>query len=84
MPAPGIMQNTTATHNFMGTFIPFYAMIPHMEMMPAAIAAQMAITQKNAALSMIKQTARMQQAIVDMIAESVPASGRGGIVNIAA
>lgn len=59
-------------------------MIPHMEMMPAAIAAQMAITQKNAALSMIKQTARMQQAIVDMIAESVPASGRGGIVNIAA
>lgn len=55
-----------------------------MEMLPAAIAAQMAITQKNAALSMIKQAAQMQQAIVDMIAESVPASGRGGIVNIAA
>lgn len=58
-----------------------------MDMLPAAIAAQMAITQQNAALSMIKKTAQMQQQVVNMLAESalsVSASGRGGVVNIAA
>lgn len=58
-----------------------------MDMMPAAIAAQMAITQQNAALSMIKKSAEMQQQIADVIlegAQAVSASSRGGIVNIAA
>ncbi len=56
-------------------------------MMPAAIAAQMAMTQQNVALSMIKKSAEMQQQIADVImegAQSVPSSSRGGIVNIAA
>ncbi len=58
-----------------------------MDMMPAAIAAQMAMTQQNVALSMIKKSAEMQQQIADVImegAQSVPSSSRGGIVNIAA
>lgn len=43
---------------------------------------QMAITQKNAAMNMIKQSAQMQQQIVDMLA--VAASGRGGNVDFSA
>lgn len=50
--------------------------------MPAAIAAQMAIVQKNVALSMIKQTADTQAQIADILMASV--SGRGGNVNISA
>ncbi len=50
--------------------------------MPAAIAAQMAIVQQRAALSMIKQTAEMQTQIADILMASV--SGRGGSVDIAA
>ena len=53
-----------------------------MGMMPAAIAAQMAITQKNVALSMIKQSADMQSQIADMLMASI--SSRGGTVNISA
>lgn len=56
-------------------------------MLPAAIAAQMAITQQRVALSMIKQTAQMQQQIADVVLEgaaNAAASGRGQIVNIAA
>ena len=51
-----------------------------MEAIPAQIAMQMAIVQKNAAMSMVKQTAEMQQQIVDMLA--VSASNRGGSVNL--
>ena len=50
--------------------------------MPAAIAMQMAMTQQNVALSMIKQTAQMQQQIADVLMATV--SGRGGNVNISA
>ncbi len=56
-------------------------------MIPAAIAAQMAITQKNVALSMIKQSANMQKQVVSMIAESaasLSAATRGNTINIAA
>ena len=38
-----------------------------MEAIPAQIAMQMAIVQKNAAMSMVKQTAEMQQQIVDTV-----------------
>lgn len=58
-----------------------------MDMLPAAIGMQMAITQQKAALSMIKSSADAQQAVVNMIAEvseQISASGRGQIVNIAA
>ena len=58
-----------------------------MDMMPAAIAAQMAMTQQNVALSMIKKSAEMQKQIADVILEgsqAVSASSRGGIVDIAA
>lgn len=53
-----------------------------MDLMPAAIAAQMAIVQKNVAMSMIKQTADAQAKIADILMAS--ASSRGGNVNIAA
>jgi hypothetical protein len=53
-----------------------------MEMLPAQIAMQMAMTQQNVALSMVKKTAEMQQQIADMLL--VAASGRGGNVNISA
>ena len=53
-----------------------------MDLMPAAIAMQMAMTQQNAALSMIKQTAQMQTQIADILMATV--SGRGGSVNISA
>lgn len=53
-----------------------------MEMMPATIAVQMAMTQQNAALSMIKQTAEMQQQVADLLMATV--SGRGGTVNLTA
>lgn len=58
-----------------------------MDMLPAAIGMQMAITQQKATMSMIKSAAEAQQAVVDMVAEAsanIAASGRGQIVNIAA
>jgi hypothetical protein len=57
-----------------------------MEMLPAAIAMQMAMTQQNLALSMVKKTADMQQQIASVLMESlsVSAPSRGGVVNIAA
>ena len=51
-----------------------------MEALPAQIAMQMAMVQKNAVMGMLKQTAEMQQQIVDML--TVAASGRGGNVNL--
>lgn len=48
----------------------------------AAIAVQMAMTQQKVALSMMKQTAEMQQQIADILMAAV--SGRGGVVDIAA
>ena len=53
-----------------------------MDLMPAAIAAQMAMAQQKVALSMIKQTAEMQTQIADILLATV--SGRGSVVNIAA
>ncbi len=53
-----------------------------MDLMPAAIAAQMAMVQQNVALSMLKQTAQTQAQIADILMASV--SGRGNNVNIAA
>jgi hypothetical protein len=53
-----------------------------MDLMPAAIAAQMAMAQQRVALSMIKQTAEMQTQIADILMASV--SSRGSVVNIAA
>jgi len=51
----------------------------------AGIAAQLALTQQAIALQMIRQNAEMQQAIVEMIAQTVvPAGSRGGAVNISA
>lgn len=58
-----------------------------MDMLPAAMAMQMAIVQQNASMSMLKSSADAQKAVVNMIAETsaqISASGRGQIVNIAA
>lgn len=51
-----------------------------MDMMPAAIAMQMATTQQNVALSMIKKTAETQQQIADILMATI--SGRGGSVDL--
>lgn len=50
-----------------------------MNVAPAAIAAQMAIVQKDAAMSMLKAAAQAEQAIVEMVAA---AADRGANVNI--
>lgn len=58
-----------------------------MDLMPAALSAQMAITQQKVALSMMKKTAEAQQQVANILlegAQAVSASSRGGIVNIAA
>lgn len=49
-------------------------------MLPAAIAMNMAMVQQNVALSMIKQTAQVQQQIGDMLMATV--SNRGANVNL--
>lgn len=58
-----------------------------MTAIPAAIAAQTAITQQSIALAVVKQNAQADQAIVGILqqaVESAPASGsRGSNVNIA-
>ena len=51
-----------------------------MDILPAAIAAQMAMTQQNVALSMIKKTAETQQQIADILMATI--SGRGGSVDL--
>lgn len=51
-------------------------------MLPAAIAMQMAMTQQNVAMSMIKKSAEMQAQVADILMAAV--SGRGGNVNISA
>lgn len=56
-----------------------------MEALPAQIAMQMAMTQQNVAMSMLKKTAEMQQQIADIVTEgalTAAASARGGKVNI--
>jgi hypothetical protein len=58
-----------------------------MDMLPASLAAERAILQKNVALSMIKQTTQMQAQIATILTnavESVAASNRGSVVDIAA
>ncbi len=51
-----------------------------MEAMPAAIAMQMVMVQQNTALSMIKQTAQVQQQVADVLMATI--SGRGQNVNL--
>lgn len=58
-----------------------------MTSIPAGIAAQQAITQQAIALETVKKSAEADQVIANLLAEaveSVPASSRGGIVNITA
>lgn len=55
--------------------------------LPAVMAAEQAMTQQKAALSMIKQSAQADQAMASLLeeaAKTVPASGRGANVNITA
>lgn len=51
-----------------------------MEALPAQIAMEMAMVQRNAMMGMIKQTAQVQQQIADMLAVTV--SSRGGSVDL--
>lgn len=51
-----------------------------MDMLPATIAMQMAMTQQNVALSMIKKTAETQQQIADILMTTI--SSRGNSVNL--
>lgn len=51
-----------------------------MEMLPAAIAMQMAMVQQNVSLSMLKQTAQTQQQIADVLMATI--SSRGQNVNL--
>lgn len=56
------------------------------DLLPASIGAQMAQTQQRVALSMLKQTAQMQQQIANMVqqgADEVSASARGQNVDLA-
>lgn len=58
-----------------------------MDMLPAALSAQMAITQQNAAMAMLKSSAQADRAIANILEQAitnVPTGGRGGIVNFAA
>lgn len=58
-----------------------------MDLMPAALSAQMAITQQNAAMSMLKASAQADRAIANILAEAisnVPTGSRGGMVNFTA
>jgi hypothetical protein len=48
----------------------------------AAIAAKQAMFQHQISLAMVKSNAEAQQSIVQMIAETVNATGKGQIVNI--
>jgi hypothetical protein len=55
--------------------------------MEAGITAQIAMTQQAVALSVMKQSADMQQKMADILMESivsVPTGGRGGLVNMTA
>lgn len=54
------------------------------DMEVAAVAVQQAMLQSNLGLAMVKKNADMQQAMVNMIAETVNATGRGQMVNIRA
>lgn len=48
----------------------------------AAIAAQQAMFQQQMMLSMVKSSVESQQAVAQMVAETVNASGLGQIVNL--
>ncbi len=54
---------------------------------PSGIAAEQALLRQAVALSVLKQSAQADKAIANILeqaVQSVPASGRGGIVNISA
>lgn len=58
-----------------------------MEMLPAAISAQMAINQQNVAMAMLKSSAQADRAIANLLADAiqnVPTGSRGGSVNFTA
>lgn len=58
-----------------------------MEMLPAAISAQMAINQQNVAMAMMKSSAQADRAIANILEQaisSVPTGSRGGLVNFSA
>jgi hypothetical protein len=58
-----------------------------MESLPAALAAQMAITQNNVAMAMIKSSAQADRQIANILADAisnVPTGSRGGSVNFSA
>ncbi len=58
-----------------------------MDLMPAALSAQMAITRNNAVMGMMKQSAQADQQIATLLAnavESVSGSGRGSLINMTA
>jgi hypothetical protein len=58
-----------------------------MSELPAAIAAQMAITQNNVALSVVKSSAEADRAIANILQDAitnVPTGSRGGNVNFSA
>lgn len=58
-----------------------------MEMLPAALSAQMAMTQNNVAMAMIKSSAQADRQIANILADAitnVPTGSRGGLVNMAA
>lgn len=52
-----------------------------MDMMPAAIAMQMAMVQQSVALSALKRSFETQQQVADMLMATIDAS-RGGNVNL--
>lgn len=58
-----------------------------MDMMPAAISAQMAMNQQNVAMAMLKSSAQADRAIANILMEAVqnvPTGSRGGAVNFTA
>lgn len=62
-------------------------MIESMDMMPAAISAQMAMNQQNVAMAMLKSSAEADRAIANILQQAianVPTGSRGGLVNFSA
>ncbi len=58
-----------------------------MDLMPAALSAQMAITQNNVAMAMLKSSAQADRAIANILEQAisnVPAGSRGSNVNFTA
>ncbi len=58
-----------------------------MDLMPAALSAQMAITQNNVAMAMLKSSAQADRAIANILEQAisnVPTGSRGSNVNFTA